>query len=303
MLQRVKPWISAFRLKTLPLAFACIITGGALAYSKGVFSWPVLGLTLFTTLCLQVLSNLANDYGDGVKGTDNENRLGPKRAVQSGEISIGQMKIGVIIAALISLVSGVSLIAYSFDSIDLKVLLFFVLGIASIAAAIKYTVGKSAYGYTGFGDLFVFIFFGLVGVIGSAYLHGNDFELAFFLPAIAIGQLSVGVLNLNNLRDIENDAACGKITLVVKMGKAKAIWYHLYLLFSSVIYLAVFVLLFTNGTYNWLFLLALPMLLLNAKTVVTHQQPQELIPSLKQLALTTFLFSLLIALGSVLSYG
>ena len=217
-----KNWLVAFRLRTLPLALSSIILGSMLAYADGIFSWPVAILAVTTTLFLQILSNLANDYGDSVSGVDNEHRVGPSRSVQGGAITASQMRRAVFLFAFLSLASGIGLIIVGTRGLQLEsTLIYLVLGLGAIAAAIKYTVGKNPYGYQGLGDLFVFIFFGLVGVCGTYYLHTHQLPWDILLPAASVGLLSVAVLNLNNLRDRESDAASGKRTLVVKLGSEK----------------------------------------------------------------------------------
>ena len=236
-------WIKAFRLRTLPLALSSIIMGSGLAIYLGSYSWIVILLATLTTILLQILSNLANDYGDFQKGTDNDNRLGPERAVQSGEISARQMKTAVIVFAALSLLSGVWLLYASLKEQFMIALVFFVLGIAAIAAAVKYTVGKNAYGYSGLGDLFVFLFFGLTGVLGTYYLNTLSLTWDVFLPAISIGLLSTGMLNLNNMRDIENDIKSGKHTLASKLGLRKAKYYHAFLVIGAIVSALIFILL------------------------------------------------------------
>jgi 1,4-dihydroxy-2-naphthoate polyprenyltransferase len=226
----MKHWIQAARLRTLPLSVSGIIVGSAYAYHQGFSDWRILVLALLTTLGLQVLSNYANDYGDGVKGTD-ANRIGEKRMVAAGIITSAQMKKAVLITAAITFVLALLLIYIAFGKENFALsLIFILLGIGSIGAAIKYTVGKNAYGYSGFGDLFVFVFFGWVSVIGSNFLFTHFIDWKLFLPASAIGMLSVAVLNLNNMRDIENDRMAGKNTLVVKMGLAWAKNYQHFLI-------------------------------------------------------------------------
>ena len=264
---------------------------------------PVINFFTFTTLCLQVLSNLANDYGDAVKGTDNENRLGPVRAVQSGLISKESMFKGVIIASILSLVSGVLLLLVSFSSFDLQFILFLVLGILSIIAAIKYTVGKNAFGYMSLGDVFVFLFFGWLGVAGVYYLHIQDFNWIILLPATSIGLFSAGVLNLNNLRDIDNDRENNKITIAVRLGNNRARYYHLLLLVLAWFCHILYVISIGDSIWEWLFVLSIPLFILNVRKALTHKDPKELIPSLKQLALGTFIFTTLYALGVILSHA
>jgi 1,4-dihydroxy-2-naphthoate octaprenyltransferase len=231
MSNTISNWLSAFRLRTLPLAFSCIITGSFLA-ALYTFKWEITLLALLTTLFLQILSNLSNDYGDTVHGADSADRIGPKRAVQSGKISKASMKMAMIVFALLALISGLLLLYIALDNVK-TILIFLLLGLSAITAAIKYTAGKNPYGYKGLGDLFVFIFFGIVGVEGVFFLHTQAFSVNGLLPASAIGLLSVAVLNLNNMRDHVSDAKAGKNTLVVKMGFENAKRYHAALIILS----------------------------------------------------------------------
>ena len=234
MFKKIKPWIAAFRLRTLPLSVSGIIIGACLAHHNGAFNAYIFTIAILLTISLQILSNLANDYGDGVKGTDNENRVGPERAIQSGAISEDEMLLGIKNNILIVVGLSVALIYMSFGVSHLLLsLLFFLLAGLSIYAAINYTVGESAYGYKALGDLFVFIFFGFVSVGGSYVLFVKQIDHHIFLPAICLGLLSVGVLNLNNMRDIDSDKLSGKITLAVKLGRKRAKQYHLFLRFAA----------------------------------------------------------------------
>src|SRR5690606_32228833 len=224
---KLKTLIEAARLRTLPLSVSGIIVGSAIAFAEGLFNPYIFVLALVTTVGFQVLSNFANDYGDGVKGTDNEDRVGPVRALQSGIISAREMLYAMIVTTILTMIVAIALIYTSFGGEQLLFsLLFFVLGLFAVAAAIKYTVGSSAYGYHGYGDLFVFIFFGLVSVIGSYFLYAKKMECDVILPAVSVGLLSVGVLNLNNMRDVQSDAKSNKNTMVVNLGIAKAKKYH-----------------------------------------------------------------------------
>ena len=245
---KIKYWIKAARLRTLPLAFSCILLSSSLVRINHIeLSFKVLFLTLTTTLLLQILSNFANDYGDAIKGAD-KNRSGEKRMVQSGKISKSQMKLAIVIISILTLVVGLYLIFTVFHRDIFKILIFLSLGIISIIAAIKYTVGKSAYGYKAYGDLSVFIFFGMVGVIGSYYLLTKNFHWITVPGALFTGLMSCGVLNLNNMRDYENDKKNNKITLVVKMGINKSKKYHFLLLFLAIISLFT-ILLFSKNYY------------------------------------------------------
>lgn len=287
-------WMDAFRLRTLPLAFSCIFTGTAVAIFDGYWNPLILGLALATTLFLQILSNLANDYGDSQNGVDNEHRVGPKRTVQSGKITSSSMKKALWITASLALLSGLTLIYTAFGPENWKTaLIFILLGLTAIGAAIKYTIGQTPYGYKGLGDLFVFLFFGLVGVVGIYYLNTSSVGTYVFLPAISVGLWASAVLNLNNMRDHVNDAASGKRTLVVIMGLPKAKAYHFTLILVGWAAAISFVIL--RGT-PWMALVFIPFILqlTHLSRVYQTDSPAKLDPELKKLALSTFLFSALL---------
>ncbi|MDD7914354.1 1,4-dihydroxy-2-naphthoate octaprenyltransferase [Polaribacter ponticola] len=295
----VKSFIKAARLRTLPLSISGIIVGSILGNyavfggSKSILLSPVFWLAICTTIGFQVLSNFANDYGDGVKGSD-KNRTGEARMVSSGVITPKQMKVAMVITTIITLVVALFLIFVAFGSENFGFsLLFLGLGIASIVAAIKYTVGNSAYGYSGFGDVFVFLFFGLLSVVGSYFLFTKQINFNIFLPAISLGLLSTAVLNLNNLRDREEDKKNNKNTLVVKLGNDKAKKYHYFLIISALISALLFVFLEFKTIYQFTFLVAFIPLFKNLKTVSDNRIPAELDSELKKVALSTFLFALL----------
>lgn len=297
----LKIWISAFRLRTLPLAMSATILGSFLAYDSGEFKWIVLVLGLVTTLCLQILSNLANDYGDAQKGTDNEQRLGPSRLTQAGIVSRKQMRGMILLFIILSLLSGIALIYFGLNGSHFYLLLIFLLlGFSAIFAAVKYTVGKRPYGYAGFGDAMVFIFFGLVGVAGTYYLHTREFEWAILLPASVVGLFSTAVLNLNNLRDRENDLVHGKMTLVVKLGLRKARIYHMTLLMLGLGLSLIYTLLHLRSVYQFIFLIVVPLLISDLIKVMTNKTPAELNSELKKLAIATLLFSLSFGIGLIL---
>jgi 1,4-dihydroxy-2-naphthoate octaprenyltransferase len=265
-------------------------------------NWWIFGLTLLTTLLLQILSNFANDYGDAKKGTDNEDRIGPERAIQSGAISQKAMVYAIIVTSLLTLASGIILLFYAFGTkIDIIFISFLIIGVLAIGAAIKYTVGKGAYGYAGLGDLFVFIFFGLVGVIGSFYLQSHRLGWELLLPATTIGCFSVAVLNLNNMRDIVNDKAVGKNTLVVKIGASKSKIYH-YTLFivAYLVFPLPLVIIGVSNPIIWAFMVpTLIIHVIHLRKVARTTDPKDFDPELKKVALSTFLFSLLFLLTSV----
>lgn len=299
----MKVWIQAFRLRTLPLAFSCILMGTILAMRVGAFDISILILCFLTTLFLQILSNLANDYGDTVNGADSEFREGPERAVQTGAISIKAIKKALVLFTVLSLVSGVLLLWLAFGNEHfLQLLLFLALGLFAIWAAIKYTAGANPYGYSGFGDIAVLFFFGLVGVLGTAYLYTNALSSIDFLPALSCGLFATGVLNVNNIRDIKSDELAGKRSIPVRIGGRNARFYHWSLLLVAMIATVVFTLLIGQRTaYEWLFLMSYPLFILNGIRVYRYKEVKLLDPLLKQLALSTLVFVLLFGLGVILS--
>lgn len=302
----MKHWIEAARVRTLPLSVSGILVGSFYALSKPtenvltptqVFSWSIFGLLMLTTIGLQVLSNFANDYGDGVKGTDNEDRIGPKRALQSGVISPAAMKRAIVITAILTFLSAVLLIYTAFGLEYLYYSIFFLLlGIIAIASAIRYTVGKGAYGYKGYGDVFVFVFFGLVSTYGSYFMFSKVIDWYLLLPAIAIGFLSVGVLNLNNMRDEFSDKKAGKNTIVVKMGGAKARQYHYFLVITAMVLLLVFGILQHFAIDQYIYLIVFLPIISHLLRVSRTANPADLDPELKRLAISTFMVSLLLSL-------
>ncbi|MDQ1771815.1 1,4-dihydroxy-2-naphthoate polyprenyltransferase [Labilibaculum sp. A4] len=300
-MNKTKAWIHAFRLRTLPLALSSIFLGSFLAAAHHSFSLKIFILATLTTLFLQILSNLANDLGDSISGADNNERVGPERAVQSGVISHKEMKGMLIVFVLLSLCSGLWLLYEGMQLINLKQgVIMLVIGLLAIGAAINYTVGKNPYGYSGFGDLFVFLFFGLVGVLGTYFLHTGNISWGLFLPAVSVGLLSVGVLNLNNMRDIDNDARTGKMTLVVKMGTANAKRYHFTLLSTAMILPCLYTIFNWQSAFQFLFLLSFPFIVRNVWHVFKNENARDLDPELKRLAISTLLFSLSFGFGLVL---
>ncbi len=298
---KINTWVNAARLRTLPLSVSGILVGSSIAVAQDEFHSVIFALALATTLGLQILSNFANDYGDFVKGTDNEDRVGPQRALQSGMITRKEMYLGMIGTALVTFLFAVALIYIAFGTRSFfYAIVFLLLGIAAIAAAVKYTIGDSAYGYRGLGDVFVFLFFGVVAVYGSYFLYALEWDWRVLLPAATIGFLSAGVLNLNNMRDSEADAKAGKNTIVVKMGVTQAKQYHYFLLlgaFSCIILYSAFS--FT-GIDDLLYLVAFIPLLLHLKRVMENTNPVLLDPELKKLALGTFLLAILFGVGQIL---
>lgn len=274
--------------------------GGFLASAAGAFRWDIFALCVVTTIFLQILSNLANDYGDSVHGADSAERKGPSRAVQSGLISATEMRAAVIIFVVLCLVSGTSLLVVSFGFDWQAILFFFGLGLLSIGAAIAYTVGRKPYGYMGLGDISVLIFFGLVGVMGSSYLFTKNLSVYQVLPAISCGVFAIGVLNINNIRDIESDRKAGKFSIPVRIGRERAIVYHWFLIGTGWLTAIVYTLLTYQSPWQFLFVASIPLFLKNG-LAVSRKPSHELDPFLKQMALSTLAFVFLFGAGILLS--
>jgi 1,4-dihydroxy-2-naphthoate octaprenyltransferase len=296
----IKNYIKAARLRTLPLSLSGVILGALLALSEEKFEGIIFLWSIIATLGFQIVSNFANDYGDGVKGTDNLNRIGPSRTIQTGLLTPKQLLNALKIAVTLSVISAITLIYLSFGSKNfVATLIFIVLALASIWAAIKYTMGKNPYGYSGFGDIFVFLFFGLLGVFGSYFLYTKALNFEVLLPACSVGLLSASVLNLNNMRDYKSDKLSNKRTLVVQIGPKKAKHYHYLLLFLSGVAAVVYA--FINGKTNasFLFLIAYIPISIHFYTVLKNNNPEKLDPELKKMSIYTLFFSLLFGLGFV----
>ncbi|HLV41371.1 MAG TPA: 1,4-dihydroxy-2-naphthoate octaprenyltransferase [Brumimicrobium sp.] len=296
----IKSWIHAARLRTLPLSLSGIIVGSFVAYKQGFWDVYIFTLAILTTLFLQILSNFANDLGDSFKGADNESRVGPVRAVQSGKITQKGMAIGTVIMSLLSLTTAIPLIIIGTDGMPPSVLwVYIILAVLSVLAAVTYTIGKKAYGYNGMGDVMVFIFFGLVSVLGVYSLYSKQFDWSLMGLAFGIGMLSIAVLNLNNMRDHENDRLVNKRTIVVSMGFERAKLYHTFLIIASFIGILFFIIV---NEWWWGLISLLPYFILIKhlikvwKTVV----PQTLDPELKKVALSTFAISILFLISTLL---
>ena len=304
----MKHWIQAARLRTLPLSLSGIIMGAFIAKWRlsqegGVWDWRIFALALLVTLLYQILSNFANDYGDGVKGTD-KNRIGEaeNRAVASGKITATQMRNAVILLSILSFAATVALLFVAFYPANIREFWIFIgLGIACILAAIGYTVGKKPYGYMGLGDIFVFIFFGLVSVCGSYFLFTKSFDYDILIPASAIGMLSMAVLNLNNMRDIESDALSGKKTFALRLGYKKAMIYEIILLQLPILLMLAF--LMYNGFqerglyYPFIVMILIFPFMKLRRTIMKIQEPKLLDPFLKQVGILTFMMAVLTAVG------
>ncbi len=288
-----KDWTDAARPRTLPLSLSGIIIGSGIAFSQGYISWIIFALALATTISFQILSNLANDYGDGVKGTDNDTRIGPDRAIQSGAISVKMMRNAILIFTLISFVFASLLIHFGTQKMPVESIYFYaLLAVFCVIAAITYTVGKRAYGYHGMGDIMVFIFFGLVAVMGVYTLFSKTIDWLNLLPSCTIGFLSTAVLNLNNMRDRSSDILANKNTLVVKIGANRAKYYHTLLILGAMFTWVYFL---SAKEYNWEFFSLLPFLVLaqHLKRVARIEDAKAFDPELKVVSLATFAISIL----------
>lgn len=299
-LSRTQAWLESLRPRTLPLAFASIVVGSALAWWQGVFDPVVAFLALLTAGLLQILSNLANDYGDAVKGSDKPDRIGPLRGMQKGAITQAQMKRALIITVVLICLSGLALVWVACRTFS-DFLGFLLLGLLSIIAAITYTVGTRPYGYLGLGDISVLIFFGWLSVMGTWYLQAHTLIPAIILPATACGLLATAVLNINNLRDIDSDRVNGKNTLAVRLGPERARLYHAFLLTGTLVCLALFNLFSLQSPWGWLFILAAPMLVRQAQYVVREREPIAMRPMLERTVKGALLTNLLFAIGVILS--
>ena len=298
---KMNPWVNAMRPHTLPLGLASVLLGILLAIANDVIDWPVALLCVVTATLLQILSNLANDYGDFLHGADKTGRQGPRRAVASGDITPGQMRLAIGVTVVLSLVSGVALLILSVRDNPAVLLLFVGLGALAVVAALTYTLGKRPYGYAGLGDLAVLIFFGWAGGIGTYYLQAGRLDWAVILPATSTGLLAVGVLNLNNLRDLDSDRAAGKRSIPVRLGAAGAIRYHAVLLAGALLLSVVYVLVDYQGIMQFAFVLMTPLLVQHWQTVRRARTPLELVPPLKRLSLLTLLYALLFGIGQMLA--
>ena len=296
-MKRFRTWVQAARLRTLPLSVSGIVAGTALALGLGYSDTRLFLLMLATTVAYQVTSNFANDYGDGVKGTDNEHRVGPERVLQSGALSARSLKSGIRVAVLVSILLTVATLTYAFGTDSLIYFsIFLLLGGLAIWASIRYTVGSGAYGYKGLGDIFVFVFFGLLSVQGSLFLYTRTLVPEGWLPAIAIGALSTAVLNLNNLRDSASDKLSGKNTLVVQFGYRNGVRYHYFLCLLSFLAMLAFVLLQDSPGAFSICLVPFVIIAVHLRTVSRAKNPKDLDPELKKLALSTFFMALLLYL-------
>ena len=294
-----KALYASARLRSLPLSVSGVLLGSGAAYGAGVFRADIFAMALLTTLLFQVLSDYANDYGDAVKGTDDDGRLGPRRAIQTGQMSATEMKRVIIVTALLSAFCSLALSVLAFGE-RFYLVLFLALGGASIYAAIRYTVGADAYGYKGLGDVFVFLFFGLLSVLGSYFLYARSLDAALLLPACACGMLSTAVLNLNNMRDIQNDALKGKRTIPVRIGLRAAKLYHYALIVGGAGLMLCYSLLRGDSGVKLLYVASFAPLIWHLFFVLKVRECRDFDGQLKVVALSTFAMSALFFIGEIL---
>lgn len=285
-MSKIRSYIRSFRLRTLPLSVAGIVLGTLLAARAGEFHLLRFALAILTVLLLQILSNVANELGDTLRGTDSEERQGMIYSLQSGEISIAAMKRLIIWLVALAAISGIALVASSFESLfSGDGVLMLALGGVAIVAALGYTLGRHPYGYMGLGDLFVFLFFGLLSTIGGYFLMTSEVDWAVALPAAACGLWSVGVLNINNIRDMESDRA-NRVTVPILLGEHRAKIYQCLLELLPFALLTLFCVLREVSWEGYLFWLFLPMFVAHLRGV-WRATGRELDCRLPQLSLLT----------------
>lgn len=301
-LKRLQIWLRAARPRTLVLAISSVLMGLFLVIGRGEsIRLDIAILTLITATWLQILSNLANDYGDSIHGADLPERQGPARTVQSGDITAGEMKKALHIVTFFTAVFGSLLVfgAFGFRS-GMELFIFLLIGGAAVWAAISYTAGNLPYGYAGFGDLAVFLFFGLVGVLGSYALQTSTLEPILVLPASSLGLFSVAVLNVNNIRDIDSDRRVGKNTIPVRLGLKRARIYHWLILVIGFLATLLYVVLDFSSLWQMLFILSLPFFISNG-LAISRKTAAALDPYLKQMSLATLVFVIMFGVGSILA--
>lgn len=287
------------RLRTLPLSLAGIIAGIALASTVKPLELPVVIALVFTTAMLQILSNLSNELGDYLNGTDTQERQGIRYSLQDGELTAKQIKCMIVAAAGLCCISGLVMVWCSFKTVFApEPICLLALGAAAIWAAVHYTLGRNPYGYRGLGDIFVFIFFGLVSVLGAGYVCSHTACPEWILPSAAIGCWSIGVLNVNNIRDMKTDAAT-RMTLALKLGLRRARIYQTMLIAAGWGLMLTYNILVADSWMQWLYFITVPLSFLHLRGVWTRLD-RSLDPMLPMLVMTTFATSILFALGVVL---
>ena len=294
-----KAVIRSMRLRTLPLSTAGIVLGIMLACAEHCVPWYVILLTILTTVSLQILSNMSNELGDWLSGVDGNGREGPKYGIEGGGLSEDDMRSCIRITMLVCMILGLAMIRASFGTIlRIESECLVVLGAAAIWAAMHYTLGKKPYGYRGLGDVFVFIFFGLVPVAGGFFVCSHQMDLSTLLPGAAVGLFSVGVLNVNNMRDMKSDAGT-RITVPLKLGERRAKIYHTILICGGWCLMLLYTILVTKGWQPYLYMLTLP-LYIKHLIGIWKRSGRELDPMLPMLVISTLIFALLAGTGFIL---
>lgn len=296
---KLKAAVRSMRLRTLPLSLSGVILGSFLAASKVLFNWGTIIFLFATTVCLQILSNLSNELGDVLSGNDNEHRVGPEYGLNSGEMSLADMRKLILTFTFLCMIFGIFMILCSFGTLlKLEPICLLILGACAIVAAMKYTLGKSPYGYKGLGDIFVFIFFGLVSVMGAYYVIAHSLDASLLLPAASIGFFSVGVLNVNNMRDMETDAP-KRVTVAMKLGLRRARIYHFLLISFGWVAMVIFMALLPQRIWHWLFMLTMPLYFIHLSGV-SRLEGRALDKMLPLLVMSTFIFSILCGIGLII---
>ena len=288
--------VASMRLRTLPLSTGGVILGILLATADFKVDLWVAVLIVLTTVCLQILSNLSNELGDVLHGTDTEDRQGPQYGLNSGVLSIGEMKVLIGIFVALCIISGTAMTLLSFGTLwDITPILVLLMGAAAIMGAMKYTLGRNPYGYRGLGDVYVFLFFGLVAVMGSYFVASHTLFWRLLLPGAAVGCFSVGVLNVNNIRDMKTDAA-NRVTVAIRLGERKAKIYQTVLIVLGWLFMLVYCQLRMFSWWHYLFVITLPLFILHLRGV-WKREGKQLDPMLPLLVMSTFLFCLLAGIG------
>lgn len=296
MKMTIKSCIKSMRLRTLPLSMAGIIAGTALASKVCSLDVPTVIALILTTAFLQILSNLSNELGDTLHGTDTKERQGIHYSIQDGEMTIPQMKKLIFTIVCLCCISGLAMVLFSFHKLfALQPICLLVLGAAAIWAAMNYTLGENPYGYKGLGDIFVFIFFGIVSVMGAAYVCSHTLELIWALPASAFGCWSIGVLNVNNIRDMKTDEAT-RTTVALKLGRKNARIYQTALIAAGWILMLAYSSATADRWSQWIYLITLPLFAAHLRGVWTRVD-RALDPMLPMLVMTAFITAILFAIG------
>ncbi len=286
-------WLISIRPKTLPAACAPVIIGLSLAYQEVMINaWAAI-FTMITAILIQIGTNLANDYYDYIKGKDTHLRVGPVRATQAGLVSKREMKTAFIITFSLAGLCGIYLIFIG----GLPIL---IIGVLSITFGILYTAGPFPLGYNGLGDLFVFLFFGPVAVMGTYYLQTSHINLTTLIASIPAGFLSVAILVANNLRDYQSDKQSGKRTLVVKIGYRFGLFQYFFSILISFIFPLILVLMTKNHYYSLLSIFVILLAIKPFRTLLATREPKKIFGVLGQTSLLLFIYSIIFSLGWIL---